>query len=117
MQRIKKVDYIDTTTNATLMTPERAGPVLDAGIDKINISIDGMNNKTYLEFTKAKVDFEKIVNNVKWVYDNKGHTEIVVKIPGDIINDSDKKLFYETFGNHCDRIFIENFAPCWPDLM
>lgn len=112
----KKVDYIDTTTNAALMTPERAGPVLDAGIDKINISIDGMNNKTYLEFTKAKVDFEKIVNNVKWVYDNKGHTEIVVKIPGDIINDSDKKLFYETFGNHCDRIFIENFAPCWPEF-
>ena len=71
-----------------------------------------MNNKTYLEFTKAKVDFLKIVNNVKWVYDNKGHTEIVVKIPGDIINDR-QKTFYETFGNHCDRIFIENFAPCW----
>ena len=62
-----------------------------------------MNNKTYLEFTKAKVDFEKIVNNVKWVYDNKGHTEIVVKIPGDIINDSDKKLFMK----HLEIIVIE----------
>ena len=112
----KKIDYIDTTTNAALMTPERAGAVLEAGIDKINISIDGMNNKTYLEFTKAKIDFEKIVNNVKWVYDNKGHTEIVVKIPGDIITESEKKLFYETFGNHSDRIFIENFAPCWPEF-
>ena len=31
----KKVDYIDTTTNATVNDLERAGPVLDAGIDKI----------------------------------------------------------------------------------
>ena len=36
----KKVDYIDTTTNAALMTPAKLGPVLEAGMDKINISID-----------------------------------------------------------------------------
>src|SRR5690349_3556106 len=33
-----RVDYIDTTTNGTLITPERMAPVLAAGIDKINIS-------------------------------------------------------------------------------
>ncbi len=39
------VEYIDTTTNGTFMTPERVGPVLEAGIDKINISVDGMTEE------------------------------------------------------------------------
>jgi len=112
----KKIDYIDTTTNASLMTKERLKPVLDAGIDKINISIDGMNNETYESFTKTKLEFSEIVENVKWLYRNKGNTEVVVKIPADIINEKEKKEFFEVFGDYSDRIFVENFAPCWPEF-
>jgi len=36
------VDYIDTTTNGTFLSPERLAPVIAAGLDKINISVDGM---------------------------------------------------------------------------
>ena len=111
-----KVDYIDTTTNASLMTKERLKPVLDAGIDKINISIDGMNNETYESFTKTKLEFSEIIENVKWLYRNKGNTEVVVKIPADIINEKEKKEFFEVFGDYSDRIFVENFAPCWPEF-
>jgi radical SAM protein with 4Fe4S-binding SPASM domain len=112
----KKVDYIDTTTNASLMTKERLKPVLNAGIDKINISIDGMNNETYESFTKTKLEFSEIIENVKWLYRNKGNTEVVVKIPADIINEKEKKEFFEVFGDYSDRIFVENFAPCWPEF-
>jgi radical SAM protein with 4Fe4S-binding SPASM domain len=112
----KKVDYIDTTTNASLMTKERLKPVLDAGIDKINISIDGMNNETYESFTKTTLEFSEIIENVKWLYRNKGNTEVVVKIPADIINEKEKKEFFEVFGDYSDRIFVENFAPCWPEF-
>ena len=85
-------------------------------MDKINISIEGMDNAQYLEFVKTKINFDKIVENVKWLYENKGKTEVVVKIPGDIITEDDKKKFYDTFGNYADRIFVENFAPCWPEF-
>ncbi len=64
---------------------ERFGPVLEAGIDKINISVDGMTEETYLQFTGFKFDFAKFVDNVKWIYANKGNCEIVVKIPGELI--------------------------------
>jgi len=111
-----KVDYIDTTTNAALMSKKRLGPVLEAGIDKINVSIDGMSNETYLSFTKTKLEFSEIVENVKWLYRNKGNTEVTVKIPGDIISEKEKKDFFELFGDYSDRIFVENFAPCWPEF-
>jgi radical SAM protein with 4Fe4S-binding SPASM domain len=111
-----RVQYIDTTTNGSLFTHQRLAEVLEAGLDKINISVDGMNNEQYKKFTGFDFDFDKFVNDVKWLYANKGSCEIVMKIPGDLINEDQKKEFLDTFGNYCDRIFIENFAPCWPEF-
>ncbi len=111
-----RVPYIDTTTNGSLMTPERLGPVLEAGLDKINISVDGMNREQYREFTGYDFDFDAFVRHVQWLYANKGDTEVVVKIPGELISAQQRQQFLDTFGDHCDRIFIENFAPCWPEF-
>ena len=111
-----RVDFIDTTTNGTFITPDRLGPVLEAGLDKINISVDGMDEKTYLEFTGVKFDIQQFRDNVRWLYANKGKCEVVVKIPGDIITEAQKTEFFEVFGDHADRIFVENFAPCWPNF-
>ena len=111
-----RVDYIDTTTNGTFLSPDRVGPVLEAGIDKINISVDGMNEETYMRFTGFKFDFKKFVDNIKWIYANKGNCEIVVKIPAELITEAQRQEFFDTFGDHCDRIFVENFAPCWPEF-
>lgn len=110
------VEYIDTTTNGSLMTPERLGPVLEAGLDKINISVDGMNREQYKKFTGFNFDFDKFVSHVKWLDANKGTCEVVIKIPGDLIDEAQKQQFLDTFGSYCDRIFIENFAPCWPEF-
>ena len=111
-----RVGYVDTTTNGSLMTPARPGPVLEAGLDKINVSVDGMNREQYREFTGYDFDFDAFVGNVKWLYANKGACEVVVKIPGDLITEAQRGQFLDTFGDHCDRIFIENFAPCWPEF-
>ena len=110
------VEYIDTTTNASLMTPERLGPILEAGLDKINISVDGMNREQYREFTGFDLDFNKLIEHVKWLDANKGRCEVVIKIPGDLIDAAQRQEFLDAFGDHCDRIFIENFAPCWPEF-
>src|SRR5688572_26608572 len=71
-RRSGHIEYIDTTTNGTLISPERVGPVLEAGIDKINISVDGMDTAGYVRFTGFRFDFDAFVENVKWLYANKG---------------------------------------------
>lgn len=111
-----RVEYIDTTTNGSLLTPERLKEVLDAGLDKINISVDGMTPEQYRKFTGFDFDFPRFVETVKWLYANKGDCEVMIKIPGELITEAQKQEFYDTFGDYCDRIFIENFAPCWPEF-
>lgn len=111
-----RVGMIDTTTNGSLLTTERLAAVIEAGLDKINISVDGMNREQYRKFTGFDFDFDAFVKTVKWLYANRGSCEVVVKIPGDLISEPQKQEFLDTFGDHCDRILIENFAPCWPEF-
>jgi MoaA/NifB/PqqE/SkfB family radical SAM enzyme len=115
-KRSGRVPYVDTTTNGSLITPERLGPVLEAGLDKINVSVDGMNREQYLRFTGFDFDFDAFVRNVKWLYANRGNCEVMIKIPSELISESQKQEFLDLFGDFCDRIFIENFAPCWPEF-
>ncbi len=111
-----RVEYIDTTTNGSLLSPERLTPVLEAGLDKINISVDGMNREQYRQFTGFDFDFDKFVSAVKWLHANKGNCEVLIKIPGDLITEPQRQEFLDTFTAYSDRIFIENFAPCWPEF-
>ncbi|MCK5145253.1 radical SAM protein [bacterium] len=110
------VQYIDTTTNGLLCDPERMKPILDAGLDKINISVNGMSSRQFLEFSGVELDFDHYVENIARLYDIKGQCEIAIKIAGDFLTEDEKERFYLTFGDIADRIFIENVAPCWPEF-
>lgn len=113
-----RVDYVDTTTNGSFLDPEMLKSVLDAGLDRINISVNGMSRDQYRRFTGFDFDFEKLVTNVRWLYEHKAQCEISIKIPGELLvaEPGGAKSFLTTFGDICDRIFIENFAPCWPNF-
>ena len=110
------VQYIDTTTNGSRLQPEQIKPILDAGLDRINISVDGMSDEQFLEFTGVKVHFDQYVENIAHLYEIKGDCEICIKITGDFMTREEKEKFYTVFGNYADRIFIENIAPCWPEF-
>ena len=104
---------IDTTTNAVLLNPKTNMEIVDAGIDRINVSIEGVNAQQYLDFSKAKVDFEKLVDNLTHLYENKKQCEIIIKINGDELSEDDKSKFYEVFGDIADGVNIEHFMDCW----
>lgn len=111
------VERVDTTTNGYLLNSDLGRKILDAGLDRINISVNGMSDKQFFEFTKVKVNFDKYVNGIKKFYEirdgNSYRCEICIKTTGDFLSDKDKEKFYDTFGDYCDRIFIENASPCW----
>ena len=109
-------DKIDTTTNASALTNERSLALIEAGLDRINISIYGVNEKQYKEFSKVNIDFKKIVENVKFFYENRKQCEVLVKINGDTLTKDEKQFFLDTFGDYCDKIFIEHIMGCWPEF-
>lgn len=58
--------YLFITTNGALATPERARPVLDAGLDSIKFSISAGTREIYKEI-QGKDDFDTVIANLKWI--------------------------------------------------
>lgn len=109
-------DRVDTTTNASLLTPDLSLAIINAGLDRINISIEGVNNEQYKDFSDYKIDFDKLVDNIRFFYKHKKQCEMLVKINGDILTEEQKQIFLKTFGNITDNIFIESIMSCWPEF-
>lgn len=109
-------ERIDTTTNASRLSPELNLRLADAGLDRINISIYGMNEVQFMDFSRAKVNFDTLVANVRHFYEHRGSCEMIVKINGDVISEEDRQRFLEVFGDIADGVYIEHVMSCWPEF-
>lgn len=106
-------ESIDTTSNGSLLSPHRNIEIIEAGLDRINISVEGVSAEQYKDFSGVIINFDKFVDNISHFYDNRNQCKVFIKINGDIISDEDKVKFYEIFGDICDYINIEHTMNCW----
>lgn len=111
-----RVRYIDLATNAALFSPKLLSQLVDAGLDRLNISLEGTSRQQYIKYAKSDINFDQLVENIRWLYPHRGSMEITIKIPGSYLNNDDRQLFFDIFGDYCDRIFVEEISPIWPDF-
>lgn len=112
----KKVLKIDTTSNASLLNKELSLEMIEAGLDRINISVEGVNSEQYKNFSKYNIDFEKFVENIAFFYEHKKQCEVVVKICGDTLTQKQKDFFIKTFEPISDGAYTEHIMSCWPEF-
>lgn len=109
-------ERVDTTTNASLLNPKRNLEIINAGLDRINISIEGVNAKQYEYFCHKIINWNKFISNIKHFYDNRKQCEVFIKIAGDNLSEEDKQEFFRIFGDICDGINIEHTMNCWNEF-
>jgi MoaA/NifB/PqqE/SkfB family radical SAM enzyme len=107
---------IDTTTNGSLLSPRLNLDLVRSGLDRINISVNGVSEQMYAEFTGHGLQFERFVDNIRHLYNHRGDCVVCIKTVGDIMSVEDEERFYDIFGDIADRVFIEHVAPCWPNF-
>jgi radical SAM protein with 4Fe4S-binding SPASM domain len=61
----KRIPYVSIASNGTLLTKDNAKRVKDAGIDYVEISIDGASPQTHDEFRGIPGAFERAIQGVK----------------------------------------------------
>lgn len=105
---------VDTTTNGSLLNPKKNLELIEAGLDRIHISLYGLSEGSYKRFIGYKINFENLVENIRHFYEHKKNCIVCVKIVGDGLSEEEKGRFFDIFGDIADRIFIEHVAPCWP---
>jgi MoaA/NifB/PqqE/SkfB family radical SAM enzyme len=108
-------DIIEVFTNGSLLSPTLNRAMIEAGLSRFNISVEGLTSEKYLEIAHAKVDMQALVENVRDLYERRGDCRIYVKVVDDGLSEDDKRRFYELFGDICDEIFIEYLVPQWAE--
>lgn len=110
-----KVLAVDTTTNGSLIDRDYADRLIKSGIDRINISIEGISSEQYKNFTGRNIDFDELVENLTYLHSIKRNTIIFIKICGDYLTDDEKHKFYDIFTPISDGCDIEFSMGCWYD--
>ena len=105
------IEIISMTTNGYLLNNELSQQIIDAGIDRINISIEGISAKQYFEIANVNINFDDFVNRIAFLFNNKKNCIISIKIIDANLSKNDKKEFFSIFGDICDYISIENIMP------
>jgi radical SAM protein with 4Fe4S-binding SPASM domain len=121
-------EIIELFTNGSKLTPELNQSLVEAGLQRINVSIEGLSDERYLQVAGVKQDFMQIVDGVRDLYNRKTSDLVIyVKIAdqtsaldkGDstifILSEEERSYFYKTFGDICDEIYIEKIVPQWAE--
>lgn len=105
---------IDTTTNGSLLNPDKNIELIEAGLDRIHISLEGLSEEAYKNFAGYRINFKQFVGNIRHFYEHRKNCLVCIKIIGDGLSKTEKDRFFDMFGDISDHIFIEHIAPCWP---
>lgn len=109
-------EHIEIVSNASLLTPELSDAIIDAGLDRIRISIEAINAKGYEEMCGGKIDWDKFIGNIKYFYEHRRQCEVYIKtVDAAAKTEEEKELFYKEFEDICDKISIEHVIPMWSD--
>lgn len=107
-------DQIAIITNGSLLNRERNLALIEAGLDKVIISVEGMSEESYKKISNYNIDFGVFVDNVRHLFMNKKRCRVYAKIIGDYLTDEEKESFHSTFGKITDLAYVEHIVDCWP---
>lgn len=120
-------EIIELFTNGSELKPELNIALADAGLDRINISLEGLSNERYQQVAGVKIDFDEMVRNIAHLYTVRKQCRVYVKIADQtsalskndtsifILSAKERQHFFDTFGSVCDEIFIEKVVPQWAE--
>lgn len=102
---------VEIITNGLLLTPEKSRALVAAGITNINISVQGLDAAGYEKTCGIRIDFERYLENLKYLYEHKGNVQIYIKaIDATLGTKENEEKFFEIFSPFADRIYIEHLV-------
>lgn len=103
-------------TNGSLLDEAYAIELAESGIDKIVISLQGLDEQSYRDVCGAKIDYEEFYRNLQRLYEYKrSSTTINIKIV-DLAVGGRQEEFYDRFSPIADAVFIEKAVPIWKNV-
>ena len=97
-------DCVRIITNGSLLSQKMSDGLIEAGLDNLKISLQGIDEEAYWKNAHVKIDYEQYLHNIEYFKRNKKQTIISVKIMDVMVQQKgEKEKFIELFKNICDE--------------
>jgi radical SAM protein with 4Fe4S-binding SPASM domain len=112
--RLRKAGFTgrnDVITNGIALTPALCDALADSGINRVQISVQALTGEKYQKIAGARIDMEKYIENLTYLYRHKKDMDIFIKIiDANLESSKEEERFFEMFGSLCDTIFVEHLV-------
>ena len=103
---VKNKAVVSIITNGSLLK-KKAAALKKAGIDRIYVSIDASNEKTYEKIRNNK-NYNRIISDIDSIMEKEDHPKIIVRFSKQKINSGEEKEFRELWKEKNVKIEIFN---------
>jgi radical SAM protein with 4Fe4S-binding SPASM domain len=114
---VKQADIaerIDIITNASLLTKQKSRELIDAGLDVIRISLQGITSEKYKSISKIKLNYDEFIDNISYFYTlSRNKCKVFVKVLDVSLDYGEEEQFYKKFDKITDRMFVEKVKPVY----
>ncbi|OGM93312.1 radical SAM protein [Candidatus Wolfebacteria bacterium RIFOXYB1_FULL_54_12] len=104
---------VELLTNGSLLTPVMSNALIDAGLSRLVVSLQGVSARKYKEICGVDVQFDKLRANLQYFFLHKSDSaHMYCKIVDSALDgEEDKRQFYKLFSGICDSLAIEHTVP------
>lgn len=100
---------IEITTNGSLLTHDISDAMIEAGLTRLIVSIQGMSPEKYESVCGYSIDYPRLLDELEYFYKKKKTCRVFIKtVDVAMKNKDEENMFYQTFGPFCDEMGIEH---------
>lgn len=111
-------DSVETATNGSLLEHCRAREIIDAGCDRIKISVEHVHDEGYRSVAHTFARYRRIRKNVEYLYNEKvrrgSSLHVHAKLLDTGLTDEEKQQFLNDFAGIADDLHIDEMMG-WSD--
>ena len=112
----KVARVVDIVSNGALLTKEMIDGLVAAGLDRIRISLQGLDADMYKDMSDVVIDFEQFRSNLRYFYEHRGNTKIYIKIMDVSLKERSEAEFLDLFADFADDVAVEKLCPLVDDI-
>ena len=103
----RRIEWIDFATNGSKFNGDNIERFLRSGVNRINISLEGLSTEAYYQNAKIKFDFDSFVSNLRDLHSEREKMrrvlrvcpEILIKIPQQLLESAGQEKQFKSIFN------------------
>jgi len=111
LRNLDVAERLEIFTNGLLLTKETSEALVDSGLTRIRVSLQGLTSKKYKEISSADISFEDLRHNLAYFFKVRKQCKLYVKVIDVALEPGEEDKFYDMFRDVSDEMFIERFVP------